>query len=80
MLVKMKATVIGSPDGIIVNTYENGKEYDLPTRLAEIFLQQDVCIPVEFKEIKEIKPNENKEIKPQENKEQRNKTTRKQSD
>ena len=40
MKVKMLVSHSGSPDGIQVFLYESGKEYDLPDRLAAIFLAE----------------------------------------
>lgn len=58
MKVKMIKTMKGSPDGIQVNEYEAGKEYDLPEGLANNFLGQDVA-----KKNKEKKgPEENKDL------------------
>ncbi len=39
--IRMLSTHQGSPDGINVNEYEVGKTYDLPPRLAEIFLDAE---------------------------------------
>lgn len=36
----MISTRKGSPDGIQVNTYEMGKVYDLPSSLANVFLNE----------------------------------------
>ena len=38
MRVRMLVTHSGSPDGIRIEEYLAGQKYDLPTRLAEIFL------------------------------------------
>ena len=40
MKVRMLITKRGSPDGLEVREYEAGKKYDLPERLAGIFLSQ----------------------------------------
>ena len=40
MIVRMLSTRRGSPDGIEIREYGTGQKYDLPTRLAEIFLSQ----------------------------------------
>jgi hypothetical protein len=37
MQIKMKRTEKGSPDGISVNLYEEGIEYDVPEELARAF-------------------------------------------
>jgi len=39
MNVKMIKTVNGSPDGVTVNRYEAGHEYDIPEDLAAVFLK-----------------------------------------
>jgi hypothetical protein len=31
----------GSPDGVAVNHYEKGKEYDVPEALANLFIETD---------------------------------------
>lgn len=36
--IRMLVTHRGSPDGINVNEYQAGQKYDLPERLAQIFL------------------------------------------
>lgn len=38
MRIKMLVSQRGSPDGIRVSLYESGNEYDLPDRLANIFI------------------------------------------
>lgn len=43
MLIKMKETQKGSPNGLVVNTYEKGNEYDLPESLANVFLKIGAC-------------------------------------
>ena len=40
MKVRMLVSKLGSPDGIRVHDYEVGKEYDLPDRLANIFIAE----------------------------------------
>jgi hypothetical protein len=40
MKIKMLKKTQGSPDGIQVNVYEAGMEYDLPDRLANTFVNQ----------------------------------------
>ena len=40
MKVQMLVSKKGSPDGIRVFLYESGKEYDLPDRLANIFIAE----------------------------------------
>lgn len=41
MKVRMLTTKRGSPDGLEIREYEAGQKYDLPDRLAGIFLSQD---------------------------------------
>ena len=43
MLVKMKKTTLGSKDGIAVQKYEAGKEYELPEKLASAFISAGVA-------------------------------------
>lgn len=38
--VRMKKTEKGSPDGIKVNTYEEGKTYTMPMDLAKVFINE----------------------------------------
>ena len=38
--VVMSETVKGSPDGLKVREYEQGKEYDLPESLATVFVSE----------------------------------------
>ena len=40
MKVRMLTTKQGSPNGLEIRDYEAGQKYDLPARLAEIFLSQ----------------------------------------
>ncbi len=58
MLVEMKVTQQGSPDGITVVLYEKGIKYDIPDRLAEIFLNEGWAKKVNS--TKEIIPEETK--------------------
>lgn len=44
--VVMKETRKGSPDGISVVEYEKGREYELPPRLAQIFIGAAYAEPV----------------------------------
>jgi hypothetical protein len=39
MQIKMLQDAPGSPDGIHVQDYENGVEYDVPARLGEVFVE-----------------------------------------
>jgi hypothetical protein len=39
----MMDTRPGSPDGIQVNVYRAGEVYDLPQRLADVFLSDAAC-------------------------------------
>lgn len=41
--IRMLSTKAGSPDGINVNEYLAGQTYNLPPRLAEIFLDSEVA-------------------------------------
>ena len=66
MKVQMLVSKKGSPDGIRVFLYESGKEYDLPDRLANIFITEgwaEFTIehePVPQYETKIIKPSRKK--------------------
>ncbi len=40
MKIKMLKTRQGSPDGIIVNTYNSGETVDVPDELAHVFIRQ----------------------------------------
>ncbi len=40
MKIKMLITRQGSPDGIIVNTYNSGETVDMPDELAHVFIRQ----------------------------------------
>jgi hypothetical protein len=67
MLVKMLETKLGSPDGIQVNEYKKGEEYDLPSSLAQVFLDEGWA--EEVKESKKPGPEQNKvDSGPNENK------------
>ncbi len=62
MLVKMKITKKGSPNGIVVNEYVKGDEYDLPESLTKTFLKLGVCEMVKVPENKDAgKSPKNKE-------------------
>lgn len=52
MLVKMKLTERGAPDGIQVNTYEEGKTYDIPDSLGEVFVEENWATEVKSKKAK----------------------------
>lgn len=43
MLVRMKKTEKGSPDGVEIKTYEEGEDYDLNPSLARQFLLMEVA-------------------------------------
>lgn len=63
-LIKMTKTTRGSINGIQVEEYEAGHEYNLPERLVSVFVDQlsvafRVIAPVE----KEIKDEEKEELK-----------------
>jgi len=47
MKCKMLKTSTGSPDGIKVETYLQGQEYDLSPSLASVFLQMGIALPVD---------------------------------
>ena len=67
MLIKMLKTTPGSPNGIIVNTYEEGKEYDVPEGLGKVFIGMKVAVIYENIDIvkkPEKKPDETKPMKP----------------
>ena len=49
MRVLMKETHKGSVDGISINEYKQGEEYELPLDLANIFLNLGVAVKVEPK-------------------------------
>lgn len=40
MRVEVLTTMDGSPDGVLVRTYEVGGIYEMPTGLAEVFLAE----------------------------------------
>jgi len=48
--VKMLRTAKGSPDGIQINVYEEGKVYNIPDDLAKCFFDIGACELVEEKE------------------------------
>lgn len=66
MKILMLKTMLGSPDGITVNEYEQGGEYDVPAGLADNFLGQGCAQPVKDKPVKapEKKPAAPPEKKP----------------
>lgn len=47
MRVQMRGTHRGSPDGINVESYDEGKHYDLPSDLAEVFVREGWAVAVE---------------------------------
>lgn len=51
--VRMIKTRAGSPDGITVNVFKEGKTYDLPMSLASVFIAEGWAEIVEEKEGKE---------------------------
>lgn len=44
MRIRMTTTTKASPDGIQVNTYEQGRTYELPEPFARIFLDNEWAI------------------------------------
>jgi hypothetical protein len=68
MLVNMLETKLGSPDGIQVNEYKKGEEYNLPSSLARVFLDEKWA--KEVKETKKPGPDETKVDGPSEEKEE----------
>jgi len=56
--VRMLTTMAGSPDGIQVLDYQAGQKYDLPERLAVIFLREGWA-----EEDKELAPPETKDAR-----------------
>lgn len=83
MIVKMKQTQKGSPNGIDVVTYEKDQEYEINGRLADIFVNEiKVAVKVaDFKE-KSVKPAinkamdetpKNKDADPEDKKDKKNK-------
>lgn len=54
MLVVMKETKKGSPNGITVNVYNKDQEYDLPENLAKTFLKMGACKMVTVPENKNM--------------------------
>ena len=59
MPVKMKKTTPGSRDGIHIQKFEAGKEYDLPERLASAFISIGVA-----EEVKSASAPDNKSAGP----------------
>ena len=55
--VRMLTTMAGSPDGIQVFDYQAGQKYDLPERLAVVFLREGWA-----EEDKELAPQEKKSV------------------
>jgi len=49
MKVKMTETLRGSPNGIAIFVYEEGKTYDLPDDLGELFVKNGSAIEVKDK-------------------------------
>lgn len=56
MLVVMKETKKGSPNGITVNEYVKGQEYDMPENLMKTFLKMGACKMVTVPENKDSGP------------------------
>ena len=52
--IKMTRTERGSPDGLVTNTYSEGKTYTLPSELASVFI--DIKAAVKFKGKPEEQP------------------------
>lgn len=63
MKIRMLQTQKGSPDGIQVNEYEQGKKYDLPESLAEVFLDNKWAEQDKALEIPEKKEKKSRRIK-----------------
>jgi len=66
MKVKMKESVKGSPDGLKVNLYLKDQEYDIPTSLAEVFVDQmkvAARVAIEIEVPKKVKPKTPKKAK-----------------
>jgi len=81
MRVQMRGTHRGSPDGINVESYEEGKSYDLPSDLAEVFVREGWAVAVEAPpapapktepETPKVVPGENKALTPDEKKDDTN--------
>ncbi|WP_449246632.1 hypothetical protein [Desulfarculus baarsii] len=66
MLIKMLSTKQGSPNGIIVRTYERGEVYELPGELAEAFINMAWAEPDEgpraLEEPEETGPEQTSEL------------------
>lgn len=45
--IKMLETRTGSPDGMTVCSYSKGEQYELPDRLAQVFVQEGWGKPVQ---------------------------------
>lgn len=71
MKVKMKQDKKGSPDGIQVIDYKEGKIYDMPDVLAEAFIDRKLAVAVKSPETKVEGPDETKVIEPPETKEKK---------
>lgn len=46
MKIKMLETRTGSPDGIVVRSYTQGEQYQVPDALAKIFIAEGWAKPV----------------------------------
>lgn len=56
-LIEMLKTSRGSPNGVIVNTYEAGEVYDLPIDLAVVFVEK-MCVAKYFTAPIRVGPSE----------------------
>jgi hypothetical protein len=54
MLLKMTETKNGSPNGTIVLSYEKGKEYEIPEKLAKVFITMGCANEVKEVEVKSV--------------------------
>lgn len=71
MKVKMLKESLGSPNGININRYKKGVTYDLPDKLAKVFIDQmkvaELDVPVKIHEEERVAseptPPENEEVK-----------------
>ena len=73
MKIRMKENKKGSPDGVQVLDYQKGKTYDLPDRLAGVFVKQGWAVAVKPQkppEPEDEEPLETKVIEPEETKDE----------
>ena len=71
MKVRMRQDKKGSPDGVEIVDYKKGKTYNMPTELAEAFVDQKYASAVKPRKSPETKveePVETKVIEPPETK------------